>query len=385
MKKRTYGTGTVWQRPSGSWLLQYKPQWASKRLSKTVEAANQKTAQKLLTDWVTELDGKNGPTVAVSIEQLVDLHIADMRLKGRDPSSVDTVDQRCRKHLVPYFAGVDFANPLKKVAVKRYADTRLKAGAQRATVNRELSALRRSIRLGIEEELITVAPPKIEKLPENNTRTGVVDDVKYYAILHKLPEHQQAVWCAAYRTGVRKGELLKIRTEWLLPYWNEPEPYIKVPGFDEHGNRITKSGKPHTIPLYHPELRAFIEMALAKRDPKCSYLFQHGGRRLKNIRTGFEQACKEAGYPDLIFHDTRRSAIQRMEDARIPRREAMQITGHLTEEVYKRYDIGAEVGATEAGRKLREYEQAKFATELATEPDEPGGQASLKKAHKRLN
>jgi len=34
----------------------------------------------------------------------------------------------------------------------------------------------------------------------------------------------------------------------------------------------------------------------------------------------------------------------------------MQITGHRTEQVYKRYDIGAEAGATEAGRKLREYE-----------------------------
>jgi hypothetical protein len=69
------------------------------------------------------------------------------------------------------------------------------------------------------------------------------------------------LWCFAYRLGIRKGELLKIRIEWLLPYWNQEEPFIKIPGFDEFGNRITKSGQPHTIPIHHPELRSFVEMA----------------------------------------------------------------------------------------------------------------------------
>jgi integrase len=161
---------------------------------------------------------------------------------------------------------------------------------------------------------------------------------------------------------------LKLLWEWLLPYWNEPEPFIKVPGFDAHGNRITKSGKPHTMPLYHPELRAFVEMALVTRDPNCPYLFQYRGKRLRNIRSGFEKACKEAGHEEVIFHDTRRTAVRRMEDAGIPRREAMQITGHLTETVYKRYDIGSEAGATEAGRKLREHElQRKFSPEQSGE------------------
>jgi integrase len=90
-------------------------------------------------------------------------------------------------------------------------------------------------------------------------------------------------------------------------------------------------------------------MALSQRDSRCPYLFQYRGKRLKNIRTGFEQACVEAGYPEVIFHDTRRTAVRRMENAGLPRREAMQITGHRTEQVYKRYYIGAEAGAIEAG------------------------------------
>ena len=66
-------------------------------------------------------------------------------------------------------------------------------------------------------------------------------------MLAKLPEHQKVLWCFASRLGIRKGELLKIRLEWLLPYWNEKEPYVKIPGFDDQGRRVTKSGQPHTI------------------------------------------------------------------------------------------------------------------------------------------
>lgn len=210
MKKRTYGTGSYVPRGDGKWRLFYKPKWSSKPLSKTVEAANEKAVSRLLSDWVTELDKQSGPSVSVSIDQIVELHLADMRRKGRCASSIAVVEQRCNKHLIPYFSGIDFASPVKRAIIDKYVDTRLQAGAKRATVNRELSALRRAIRLGIEGELITVAPPRIEQLDENNTRTGFVDETAYSAILQKLPEHQQMLWCFAYRLGIRKGELLKL-------------------------------------------------------------------------------------------------------------------------------------------------------------------------------
>jgi integrase len=273
MKKRTYGTGTLRQLRSGKWLLEYKPTWSPKRLSKTTSAPNEKVATRLLSNWVTDLDKRSGPEIKVPIEELIELHISDMRMKGREPSSIKTVEQRCKKHLLPYFRGIDFAKQLSSVAITNYIGLRMRERAKRATINRELSALRRAIRLGIAQELIKVAAPKIEILHENNVRNGFVDDIKYKTILHHLPDHQQMLWCFGYRLGIRKGEALKIRVDWVLPYWMERDPYVKVPGFDEQGNRITKSGKPHTIPLYHPELRTFVKIALERRDPKCPYLF----------------------------------------------------------------------------------------------------------------
>jgi hypothetical protein len=79
------------------------------------------------------------------------------------------------------------------------------------------------------------------------------------------------------------------------------------------------------------------------------------GAPLKNPRTGWEKARVAARVPKLLFHDTRRTAVRLTEQAGIPRAEAMQITGHKTESIYKRYDIGSERGATETGKRLREH------------------------------
>jgi len=103
MTKRTYGTGSFRQLPSGKWYLEYKPKWSPKRLFKTVEALNEKAAKRLLSDWVTEQDKLSGPVISCSIEDLIELHITDMQVEGRDPINIQHVERRARKHLVKHF------------------------------------------------------------------------------------------------------------------------------------------------------------------------------------------------------------------------------------------------------------------------------------------
>jgi hypothetical protein len=78
-----------------------------------------------------------------------------------------------------------------------------------------------------------------------------------------------------------------------------------------------------------------------------------------------------------------------MEEAGIPRRKAMQITGHLTEDIYKRYDIGTETDATEAGRQLWEHErqqnEQKFANEFANGEEDQAPHLKTKNSDKHLN
>jgi integrase len=259
--------------------------------------------------------------------------------------------------------------------VNDYVDNRIAQGGAVATINRELSALRRALNLGVEDGLLADPGPPIKLRKEKNVRKGFIEHDVYLKILNALPSHQQMLFCFAYYLGIRHGELLELRWEWLLPYWRETEPIIKIPG------EVTKSGEPHTIPIYHPDMRGFFEMAIADRNPKCPYVSQYQGRLLKSTRTGREKALVIAEQPKVLFHDTRRTAVRLMERAGIPRAEAIQITGHKTESVYKRYDISSGRGATETGKRLREHwrdqhapeaENGHLATKTATLGDKLG-------------
>ena len=52
------------------------------------------------------------------------------------------------------------------------------------------------------------------------------------------------------------------------------------------------------------------------------------------------------------MHDLRRSAVRRLERAGVSRSVAMQLTGHKTEAIYRRYAIVAEADLREGVAKL---------------------------------
>ncbi len=82
------------------------------------------------------------------------------------------------------------------------------------------------------------------------------------------------------------------------------------------------------------------------------------------------------GVGKVIFHDTRRSAVTHMDEMEIDEEEAMEMTGHLTDSMYKRYRIGKASKAVATGQKLRAATAAaaakpkKFANKFAYDDSE---------------
>jgi len=78
----------------------------------------------------------------------------------------------------------------------------------------------------------------------------------------------------------------------------------------------------------------------------------HTGERILDPRKAWAEACKKAGLPGVLFHDLRRSAVRNMEQAGVPRSVAMKISGHKTENVYRRYAIVSDADLAAAAQKL---------------------------------
>jgi integrase len=59
-----------------------------------------------------------------------------------------------------------------------------------------------------------------------------------------------------------------------------------------------------------------------------------------------------AGVPGRIFHDFRRTAVRNLERAGVSRSVAMQMVGHKTEAIYRRYAIVSDADLRDAADKL---------------------------------
>ena len=115
-----------------------------------------------------------------------------------------------QKPQLRYFGGQRLATDLTPSDIKAYRDARLAAGARPATINRELSRLRRGFDLALREELLDRAPV-ITMLEEDNIRTGFFEESDFQVLLAEAPEYLCPVLRFLYLTGWRSGEVLPLR------------------------------------------------------------------------------------------------------------------------------------------------------------------------------
>jgi len=76
------------------------------------------------------------------------------------------------------------------------------------------------------------------------------------------------------------------------------------------------------------------------------------GRAVKDFRGAWEQTRRDAGMPDLLVHDFRRSAVRNMRLAGINQDVAKRITGHKTDSMYSRYNIVDEADLIDAAERM---------------------------------
>jgi integrase len=105
--------------------------------------------------------------------------------------------------------GQDRALDVNAARIAQYVGERLNANKARATVNRELAALKRAFALAVEQERLSSAP-KIKMLTEAAPRQGFVNPGNFGAIVEALPEELRDLARFGYLTGWRVGEIITL-------------------------------------------------------------------------------------------------------------------------------------------------------------------------------
>jgi integrase len=69
------------------------------------------------------------------------------------------------------------------------------------------------------------------------------------------------------------------------------------------------------------------------------WVFHREGEQIKSFDGAGQTACVEAGVPERLFHDLRRTAVRDMIRAGVSKHTAKQTSGHRSDAIFDRYDI----------------------------------------------
>jgi integrase len=340
MARRPKGTGSVFLR-GRIWWIQYYAH--GQPMLESSGGADRDEAVRQLTVKLGEIAaGQDVVPEKCTIGDLCKLVVADYKIrKLRD---AHMVEWRYNLYVKPVVGNLPAAR-FSVAQVRKYIETRRASGASDASINRELAIVRRGFSLGREEEPPLVhRAPKIPKLEEDNARQGFLEPDEYEKLLSELPERLKALFVCAYHLGGRKGELRKLQ-------WEQVDLDGGVIRIER---RQAKSKKPRTLPIYG-DMRRWLDFQAKNRPEGCAWVFNHYRKPVGAIMREWRAACQRAGVPDLLFHDLRRTAVRNLERAGVPRKVAMDITGHKTESVYRRYDIVDEGDIHDAAKRLEQY------------------------------
>ena len=359
---RPRGTGSIFlQEASSIWWIQYYRN--GKRYRESTGTADKRKAQRVLVRRLAEIStgAFNGPAVdRIRIAELADDFLRDYRINKK--ASIDDAEARWRLHLEPFFGQVR-ATAVTSELLDQYVDHRQQEGANNATINRELAALKRMFHIGhgaTPPKLFYI--PRFPRLAENNIRQGFLEDGQYEKLLESCPEPWfHALVEAGSTYGWRVGELLRLKVNQV----DLENNVIRL----HPGTTKNKDGREVTMTQSVHDLFKFCVGGKRPGD----YLFTRpSGRKVCDFRGTWKNARAAAGVPGLLFHDLRRTAARNFRRAGIAEGIIMKIGGWRTRSVFERYAIVSQTDVQDALEKLEDSRQSSKQKRAAKEP--PGTQ-----------
>jgi len=170
-----------------------------------------------------------------------------------------------------------------------------------ATVNREIACMKSMWNQATLNEKLEKNPTRgVKFLQENNERDRILSSEEWERYKAKCPLWYLSIAVTAYRTAMRKSEIIKIAPSRI----DLKEGLIRLKAED------TKTSQARSIPI-HPELMEVLNKAMKVRPINFDRVFHRDGKPINagHIRWAHERVCKKANIEGFNFHDFRHTCI----------------------------------------------------------------------------
>ena len=292
---------------------------------------------------------------AVLVSAMIDEYLE--RVKGRMRSYVDWA--RYARHWKKALAG----KTLRQVVpgdVARYIARRRADGLSEASVNRELTFLRRVFKVAAEDRLFDGENPVSRRhfFKENNERLRYLTDDEEQRLRKEIGEDEWPKVAFALHTGFRQGN--QFRCRWVDVSFETGTIRARRP----------KSGKDYFVPI-NDELRAILQGLPSRLRSEWVFPSETGKTALdaKNyMHRVFLPALQRAKIADFRWHDLRHTFASRLVMAGVDLHTVQELMGHQSIAMTQRYAHLSPAHKLAAVQRLVERPTA---TTTATDDAEP--------------
>lgn len=333
-KRWNYGFGTVYIRKTKGgkdrWYIEYRDD-SGKRIRRLVPHAQEREEalfelQSEIQKSFDEAHGISRAKTKVKFCELADKYLDDYaKVNNLAWKRV----QSCLKQLSRFF-GKHYLQNITPILIEKYKQKRLNDGIKPASVNRELSVLKRSFNLAITWKMIKENPVKeVRFLRQSEPRERILTEEEEKKLLEMSTMHVKPIILTALRTGMRKNEIANLKWEQVNLRYKEIE-VVK-----------TKSGRKRIIPMSEDLYELFVSLHNQKKDSE--FVFQYEDlktgelKHLRYFRRAFETGCRRAKIIGFTFHDLRHTFASRLVRSGVDLITVKDLLGHYSVRTTERY------------------------------------------------
>jgi integrase len=196
-----------------------------------------------------------------------------------------------------------------------YRATRTGDGVTDATVNRDLSVLRRVINWAVDEGIIPQNPlGRIRMARERRVRRSIMQPSEEDMLIQHAPEHLKRMIVCALDTGMRRGEITSQR-------WEDVD-------FPQNVLYVTHSKTPEGESREIPLTKRLHALLLSMRKDSGLIFTYDGQEPLASVKKAWKSSIRRAGIRYTRFHDLRHTFNSRLMEAGVMQEVRMALMGH---------------------------------------------------------